>query len=222
MAHGGTLFLDEIGELSLTTQAKLLRVLQFREFERLGGVETIHADTRIVAATNQDLERAVRAGTFREDLYYRINVFTITLPPLRARPADIPALAEFFLTKLAAEHQRRITRISSAAMDFLTRHSWPGNVRELENVIERAVVMCDGSVLEERHLPQPLVPSDEPVVGRMTLDEAVEQLERRMIEDALRAESGNIAAAARLLDTTERILRYKAQKLGLDTSRYRR
>jgi Nif-specific regulatory protein len=222
MAHGGTLFLDEIGELSLTTQAKLLRVLQFREFERLGGVETIHADTRIVAATNQDLERAVRAGTFREDLYYRINVFTITLPPLRARPADIPALAEFFLTKLAAEHERRITRISSAAMDFLTRHSWPGNVRELENVIERAVVMCDGSVLEERHLPQPLVPSDEPVVGRMTLDEAVEQLERRMIEDALRAESGNIAAAARLLDTTERILRYKAQKLGLDTSRYRR
>src|ERR1041385_3370343 len=119
LANGGTMFLDEIGELSPMTQAKLLRVLQFREFERLGGVETLRTDARIVAATNQDLERAVHAGTFREDLYYRINVFTISLPPLRERSADIPALAEYFLGRLGAEHQRKITRNSSGAMDLL-------------------------------------------------------------------------------------------------------
>jgi Nif-specific regulatory protein len=142
MAEGGTLFLDEIGELPLTTQAKLLRVLQFREFERLGGTETLHTDVRIVAATNVDIERAVASGVFREDLYYRVNIFTITLPPLRDRPNDIPALAEYFMRKFGLEHQRKIGRISSAAMDLLCRQPFPGNVRELENLIERAVVVC--------------------------------------------------------------------------------
>jgi Nif-specific regulatory protein len=220
LAQGGTLFLDEIGELPLTTQAKLLRVLQFREFERLGGTQTLHTDVRIVAATNADMERAVQNGAFREDLYYRVNIFTITLPPLRDRRADIPALAEYFLGRLATEHERRIARISSGALDLLTQYHWPGNVRELENVIERAVVVCNGSVVQEGDLPEALR-ATRPSGERLTLGEAVDRLERQMVEDALRAERGNIAAAARVLGTTERIVRYKARKLGVDPSRFR-
>jgi Nif-specific regulatory protein len=220
LAEGGTLFLDEMGELALTTQAKLLRVLQFREFERLGGTQTLHSDVRVVAATNADMERAVANGTFREDLYYRINVFTITVPPLRDRPMDIPALAEYFLREFATEHQRKISRISSGALDVLAAHRWPGNVRELENVIERAVVVCDGSVIQEHHFPAALrapVPAPE----RLTLVEAVDRLERQMTEDALRAEGGSIAGAARVLGTTERVIRYKMRKLGIDPARFR-
>jgi Nif-specific regulatory protein len=222
LAQGGTLFLDELGELSLATQAKLLRVLQFREFERLGGEQTIHTDTRIIAATNKDMERAVREGTFREDLYYRINVFTINLPPLRERRADVPSLAEYFLKKLAVEHQKKISRISSGALDVLAQYSWPGNVRELENVIERAVVVCDGSVIEERHLTPSIVEAKRPDdVENPTLEQAVERLERRMVQEALSRERGSIAAAARVLGTTERVLRYKLQKLKIDPSEYR-
>ncbi|HET9954970.1 MAG TPA: sigma 54-interacting transcriptional regulator, partial [Polyangiaceae bacterium] len=182
LAQGGTLFLDEIGELSPTTQAKLLRVLQSREFERLGGSETLRTDVRIIAATNKEMERAVANGTFREDLYYRLNVFTISLPALRERRADTPALAEYFLTKYAAEHRRKIGRISSAALELLTGYTWPGNVRELENVIERAVVVCDGFVIQEHHLPEPVrvvtrnAPTEKP-----TLAMAVARLERQMI-----------------------------------------
>jgi Nif-specific regulatory protein len=220
LAQGGTLFLDEIGELSLRTQAKLLRALQFREFERVGGTETLHTDVRIVAATNANMERAVASGSFREDLYYRIHIFTITLPALRDRRADIPQLAEYFLGKLSTEHQRKISRISSAAFDLLTRHAWPGNVRELENVIERAVVVCDGAVIQKHHLPAAL--TDVPPLEQLTLSQAVERLERTMVEDALRDQGGNIAAAARVLGTTERIVRYKAQKLGLDPAHYKR
>jgi Nif-specific regulatory protein len=220
LAAGGTLFLDEIGELTLRTQAKLVRALQFRELERIGGTETLHTDVRIVAATNANMERAVQLGSFREDLYDRIHIFTITLPPLRDRRADIPVLAEYFLGKVSAAHQRRISRISSAAMDMLARHSWPGNVRELENVIERAVVVCDGAVIQKHHLPASLDAT--PAPEHLTLGQAVERLERSMVEDALRNQGGNIAAAARVLGTTERIVRYKAQKLGLDPARYRR
>jgi Nif-specific regulatory protein len=220
LAQGGTLFLDEIGELSLRTQAKLLRALQFREFERVGGTETLVADVRIVAATNADMERAVETGSFREDLYYRIHIFTITLPVLRDRRADIPALAEYFLGKLSTEHQRKISRISSAALDLLARHAWPGNVRELENVIERAVVVCDGAVIQKHHLPAAL--TEAPPLEQLTLSQAVERLERGMVEDALRNQGGNIAAAARVLGTTERIVRYKAQKLGVDPAHYKR
>jgi Nif-specific regulatory protein len=221
LAQGGTLFLDEIGELSLAAQAKLLRALQFREFERVGGTETLRTDVRIVAATNVDMEAAVTAGSFREDLYYRINIFTITLPPLRERRADIPALADYFLAKWAVEHQRdKITRIAHAALDVLSEHTWPGNVRELENVIERAVVVCNGSVIQEQHLPHALRAGARPT-ERLTLNEAVERLERQLIEDALRNANGNVAAAARVLGTTERVVRYKAQKLGIDTARLR-
>jgi Nif-specific regulatory protein len=222
LAEGGTLFLDEIGELAPTTQAKLLRVLQFREFERLGGTQTLRTDVRIVTATNANMERAIQAGVFREDLYYRINIFTITLPALRDRRADIPALAEHFLGKLADEHQRRVGRISSGALDLLMQYSWPGNVRELENVIERAVVVCDGVVIQEQHLPAALQEDAAPRGERPTLARAVERLERQMVEEALRNEGGSIVAAARVLGTTERIVRYKARRLGIDASRYRR
>jgi len=221
LAQGGTLFLDEIGELPLTTQAKLLRVLQFREFERLGGTETLRPDVRIVAATNVDIERAVEAGSFREDLYYRINIFTITLPSLRDRPQDIPALAEYFMRKFATEHQRKIGRISSAAMDLLSRQPFPGNVRELENVIERAVVVCKGSVIQESDLPEALRVA---AAGKekLTLAEAVERLETRLIEEALEGEGGSLVGAARALGTTERVIRYKVRKLGIRVGRPRR
>ncbi len=220
LAQCGTLFLDEVAELSLLTQAKLLRVLQFREFERLGGTETIKADVRIVAATNRPLEAAVRAGTLREDLYYRLNVFTITVPPLRERRADIPGLAEYFLAKYAKEHRRRIARISSGAAEILSAYAWPGNVRELENVIERAVVVCGRSVLLEADLPEFLVQRAEAQPNRApTLEEAVSKLEREVIRAALEACDGNAAHAARKLGTSERIVRYKAKKYALLSDR---
>jgi Nif-specific regulatory protein len=213
LAQGGTLFLDEIGELPLATQVKLLRVLQSREYERLGGTETLTANVRLIAATNKDMDLSVASGAFREDLYYRLNVFTITLPPLRDRIADVPALAEYFLTKYGALHGRKIGRIASGALDVLARHGWPGNVRELENAIERAVVVCDGFVLEERHLPAAIrAAGRDKRVGKPSLSEAVEQLERQMIEDALRETGGNLARASRALSTTERVVRYKVGK----------
>jgi Nif-specific regulatory protein len=223
LAQGGTLFLDEIGDLPLSTQVKLLRVLQFREFERLGGTETLKADVRLVAATNKDVERAVAQGKFREDLYYRLNVFTITLPPLRERRGDVPALVEYFVAKYAADHRRKVRLASSGALEVLCQHAWPGNVRELENAIERAVVACDGTVLEERHLPKNVLGASVPAAERATtLAGAVEQLERRMIADALGASMGNLARAARALGTTERVLRYKMTKYQLAPARPRR
>ncbi|HEX4448885.1 MAG TPA: sigma 54-interacting transcriptional regulator, partial [Polyangiaceae bacterium] len=203
LAQGGTLFLDEIGELPLSTQVKLLRVLQFREFERLGGTETLKADVRLVAATNRDVERAVAEGKFREDLYYRLNVFTITLPSLRDRRGDIPALVEYFIEKYSNEHRRKARRTSSAALDALCQHGWPGNVRELENAVERSVVACEGSVVEPRHLPKAVLGASAPAPeAPTTLSGAVEQLERRMIADALGVSMGNLARAARALGTT--------------------
>lgn len=223
LAHGGTLFLDEIGELSPVTQAKLLRVLQFREFERLGGTETLSTDVRIVAATNRDIEAAVAAGSFREDLYYRVNVFTILVPPLRERRTDVPALAEYFLAKYAEQHGCRVRRISSAALEALSRYSWPGNVRELENAIERAVVIARGGVLDESHLPQAVRSEQQvpPQLQNFSLSQAVADLERRMIGEALQTTRGNCARAARALGTTERVVRYKAGKLGLDPTRFK-
>src|SRR5213079_764492 len=156
LADGGTLFLDEIGEVNPPTQVKLLRVLQQREFERVGGTETVKANVRLIAATNKDLERAIAAGSFREDLYYRLNVFTIFAPPLRERKADLLLLADHFVEKFAREHRRSIKRISTPAIDMLTSYHWPGNVRELSNVIERAVVVCDSQVVHAHHLPPTL------------------------------------------------------------------
>jgi Nif-specific regulatory protein len=222
LAQGGTLFLDEIGELPLSTQVKLLRVLQFREFERVGGTETIKADVRLVAATNKNVERAVAEGTFREDLYYRLNVFTITLPTLRDRRSDVPALVEYFLEKFSAEHRRKVRRASSGALHALSRYNWPGNVRELENAVERAVVACEGSLIEERHLPRTIATSASPAPERpTTLGAAVEQLERQMIVEALGASNGNLARAARALGTTERVFRYKMTKYQVAPARAR-
>jgi Nif-specific regulatory protein len=222
LAQGGTLFLDEVGELPLATQVKLLRVLQTRDFERLGGTETLRADARLVAATNRDLEGAIAAGTFREDLYYRLNVFSITVPPLRARPSDIPHLSEHFLAKYAEEHGKRASRIGTAAMDALSQHAWPGNVRELENVIERSVVVCSDSVVELEHLPESLrVAASKGGEPRPTLASAVEALERRLIEEALQDARGSVMQAARALGATERIVRYKATKYGIEATRFR-
>src|SRR5678809_810538 len=156
LADGGTLFLDEIGDLDLSTQVKLLRVLQQREFERLGGTETIKVNVRLIAATNKDLEQAMTASKFREDLYYRLNVFAIFMPPLRERKSDVLLLADHFLEKYAREHGKRIKRISTPAIDMLASYHWPGNVRELENIIERAVLVCETNVIHGHHLPPTL------------------------------------------------------------------
>jgi Nif-specific regulatory protein len=219
-AQGGTLFLDEIGDIPLSTQVKLLRVLQSREYERLGATETLKADVRVIAATNKDLAAAVASGTFREDLFYRLNVFTITLPPLRDRREDLPALAQYFLEKYRREHRRDIRGMTSGALVALAAYSWPGNVRELENAVERAVVSCPGTVVDECHLPKTVRagPPGGASAAPLTLAQAVEELERRMIGDALRESQGNLAQASRRLGTTERILRYKVGKYGLRAS----
>ncbi|HVH45943.1 MAG TPA: sigma 54-interacting transcriptional regulator [Labilithrix sp.] len=222
LAEGGTLFLDEIGELSLSTQVKLLRVLQEREFERLGGTETIKANVRLITATNKDFEKAIAAGTFREDLYYRLNVFSVFVPPLRERRPDIMLLSDHFVAKYAAEHRKSIKRVSTPAIDMLMGYHWPGNVRELENTIERAVVVCDGSVIHAHHMPPALQTAEASGTAiTVSLGEAMGKYERSLIEDALKSARGNRAQAARLLQTTERILSYKATKHGIDVERYR-
>jgi len=222
MADGGTLFLDEIGDVNPATQVKLLRVLQEREFDRVGGTETIKANVRLVAATNKDLERAIAAGTFREDLYYRLNVFTIFIPALRERKADLLMLVDHFLEKFAAEHKRSIKRISTPAIDMLASYHWPGNVRELENTLERAVLMCDGEVIHGHHLPPSLQTAEASgTITRVSLSDAVSAYEKDLIQDALKTTRGNRARAARLLDSTERIINYKVKQYGIDASRFR-
>jgi Nif-specific regulatory protein len=222
LAEGGTLFLDEIGDVNLAAQVKLLRVLQEREFERVGGTETIKASVRLVAATNKDLERAIAAGTFREDLYYRLNVFTIFIPPLRDRKADLVMLVDHFLEKFAREHARNIKRISTPAIDMLASYHWPGNVRELENTLERAVLTCDGEVIHAHHLPPSLQTAEASgTVTRVSLSDAVSAYEKDLIQDALKTTRGNRAKAARLLDSTERIINYKIRQYGIDARRFR-
>ncbi len=222
LAHGGTLFLDEVGELSSSTQVKLLRVLQEREFERLGGVEPIRVDVRMIAATNKDLEAAVRQGTFREDLYYRLNVFTLCLPPLRERRPDILLLADHFVEKYAAAHGKDVRRIATTAIDMLMSYHWPGNVRELENCLERAVLVCEGGVIHGHHLPPTLQTAEvSGTLPRLALEAAVDSYEKDLILDALKTARGNRARAARLLSTTERVIGYKVKKYGIDCARYR-
>jgi Nif-specific regulatory protein len=222
LAHGGTLFLDEVGELSPATQVKLLRVLQEREFERLGGVSPVKVDVRLIAATHRDLEAAVKAGTFREDLYYRLQVFELYMPPLRERQADILLLADHFVEKIAAAQGKDVRRISTSAIDMLVAYHWPGNVRELENAIERAILVSEGGVIHAHHLPPSLQTAE--VSGTLSgsgLGEAVAAFERDLLQDALKSARGNRSRAARLLQTTERILNYKIQKYGLEPERFR-
>ncbi len=222
LAHGGTLFLDEVGELSPATQVKLLRVLQEKEFERLGGVSPIKVNVRVVAATNKDLEAAVKDGVFREDLYYRLNVYSIYLPPLRERRPDVPLLADHFVEKYARAHGKDVRRIATSAIDMLMSYHWPGNVRELENCLERAVLVCDSGVIHAHHLPPTLQTAE--VSGtllRQSLREALDAQEKDLIQDALKSARGNRAKAARLLDTTERIIGYAVRKYGIDPSRFK-
>jgi Nif-specific regulatory protein len=221
LADGGTLFLDEIGDLNVTTQIKLLRILQEREFERLGGTETIKVNVRLIAATNKELEAAIGEGQFREDLYYRLNVFAIYMPPLRERKSDVLLLADHFLEKYAREHGKSIKRISTPAIDMLSSYHWPGNVRELENTVERAVIVCDSNVIHGHHLPPTLQTAEgSGTVTRLSLETAVESYERDIILDALKSTRGNRKKAAKLLDTTERIIGYKVKKYGIDTHRF--
>ena len=221
-AEGGTLFLDEIGELNLATQIKLLRVLQEREFERLGGTETIRANIRLIAATNKDLEKAIAAGEFREDLYYRLNVFSIFVPPLRERKPDVLLLADYFLEKFSREHGKAVKRVSTPAIDMLSSYHWPGNVRELANVMERAVVVCDAQVVHAHHLPPTLQTAEATgTASSATLRVSMEAFEKDALLDALKSARGNRAKAARLLATTERIFNYRVRKYAIDWRRFK-
>jgi Nif-specific regulatory protein len=221
LADGGTLLLDEIGDINLATQVKLLRVLQEREFERLGGTELLKVDVRMIAATNKDLETAVTGGSFRQDLLYRLNVFTIFVPPLRDRPSDVLLLADHFVEKLSTDHGKQVKRISTPAIDALVSYHWPGNVRELQNVIERAVLVCDGQVIHLHHLPPTLQTAEgSGTANSQSLGDAVAGFERDLIEDALKMARGNRARAARLLQATRRIVNYKITQYGIDWKRY--
>ncbi|MFN7931320.1 MAG: sigma 54-interacting transcriptional regulator, partial [Blastocatellia bacterium] len=222
MADGGTIFLDEVGELSLAMQVKLLRVLQEREFERVGSSQTQQTDVRLITATNKNLENAIAEKSFRDDLYYRLNVFTVFLPPLRERKPDILLLADHFVEKYAREHNKPVHRISTPAIDMLMSYHWPGNVRELENCIERAVVVCNDAVIHSHHLPPSLQTAEvTDTMPQQSLTAAVETLEREMITEALKITHGNQTRAATLLQITERVVNYKVKKFGISCERFR-
>ncbi|MFP4163785.1 MAG: sigma 54-interacting transcriptional regulator [Chitinispirillaceae bacterium] len=223
-ADGGTLFLDEIGEMSLPAQSRLLRAIQEKEFQRVGGTDSIKVNVRLICATNRVLEEDVREKRFREDLYYRINVFTISLPPLRERGADALLLADYFVRKYSQLHDKEIDRISTTAIDMLSAYHWPGNVRELENVIERSVIVATGNVINGHDLPPTLQMKDVNLKGKRTdsFDKMVAAYERELIVDALKDTFGNQTEAAKLLGTTKRIIQYKINKYGIDFSRFKR
>jgi Nif-specific regulatory protein len=222
LANKGTIFLDEIGSIGLDVQANLLRVLQEKEFERVGGHKTIKVDVRIIAATNKNLEESVEEETFRGDLYYRLNVFPIYMPPLRERKTDILLLADFFLEHYAKENNKDIRRFSTPAIDMLMEYHWPGNVRELENCIERAVLLCEEGVIHSYHLPPTIQTGTESdTLPQRSLEEAISNIEREMIIDALKNTRGNISSAAKILKTTVRIFSYKAKKYDVDYQQYR-
>ncbi|MBE9547183.1 MAG: sigma-54-dependent Fis family transcriptional regulator, partial [Proteobacteria bacterium] len=221
-AHGGTLFLDEIGTLNLTAQAKLLRVLQEREIERVGGEKTIKVDVRIIAATSKPLEKALDEGNFREDLYYRLNIFPVYLPSLRERKTDILLLADFFLEKYSKRYDKGTRRFATSAIDMLMRYHWPGNVRELENCIERAVILCNDHVIHSYHLPPTLQAAEKTrTPPSRSLTYILETVERDLIIDALKTTKGNMTKAAGLLDTTERVLGLRIKKYRIQPKQYR-
>ena len=222
-ANGGTIFLDEVGELSPLAQAKLLRVLQERQFQPLGTARMVKVNVRIIVATNRNLEKESAAGTFRPDLYYRLNVFPIYMPPMRERGSDIILLADFFVGKYSGQLGKTIKRISTPAIDLLLAYHWPGNVRELENCIERATLLADGDTIESVHLPPSLQMKALAPQGKKQgqLASLVGAYERSLIVDALKEVHGNQSKAARLLGTTKRIVQYKVEKLGIDVERFK-
>ncbi len=222
MASGGTVFLDEIGDLSPATQIKLLRVLQEKEFERVGGSGTIKADVRIIAATNRDLEKMINSREFREDLYYRMNVFPIYLPPLRDRRTDILLLADYFVEKYSRKNLKTIQRISTEAIDMLMSYHWPGNVREIENCIERAVLLTNQGVIHAHHLPPTLQTAEATgTVLQGGLENTMDNIERSLIIDALKSSRGNMAKAAKDLGITERVMGLRIKKHNIDYRRFR-
>lgn len=221
-ANGGTLFLDEIGEVSPAVQVKLLNVLQDRTLERVGGNAAIPLDVRVIAATNRDLPQAIRAGTFREDLYYRLNVVQLQVPPLREREGDVLLLAEAFLRRFAAENDKSIRGFSSAACARLKQHEWPGNVRELENAVERAVIMCEGPQIEADHLPSPSSPPPSaPLTGIEVPGASMADVERFAILRTLEAVGGSTTRAAEILQISVRTLQYRLHDYGMSKRRGR-
>ena len=221
-ADGGSIFLDEIGELSLAMQTKLLRVLQERTFERVGGNKPIQVNIRILAATNRDLLKMAGEGKFREDLYYRLNVFPITIPPLRERGSDIITLSDYFVLKFAKENGKQVRRISTTALQMLMNYPWPGNVRELENVIERAVILCNDEVIHAYNLPPSL--QDAMISGtheRSNLESKIESIEYEFLVEALKKYQGNMTDAAKELGMTRRILGLRMKKYRLDYKNFR-
>ncbi len=222
MANGGTIFLDEIGDLPMSTQVKLLRVIQEREFERLGGSETIAVDVRIVCATNCNLEQLIEDGEFREDLFYRINVFPIFVPALRERRNDIPLLVDHFIQKFNKKNKANVKRITTSAIDMLMMYRWPGNVRELENVIERACILSRDNVVHGYNLPPTLQTAESTATGSNEgMTGVLERLEKQLIIDGLISTKGNITKAAELLKITERMLGTRIKKYKIDAWRYK-
>ena len=224
LANGGTIFLDEIGDISQTTQIKLLRVLQEREFERIGGEQTIKCDVRVITATNRKLEDMIEQGDFRQDLYYRLNVFPIHVPPLRERRTDIIPITDFFVEKYRKIHGKNIRRISTPAIDMLSSYHWPGNVRELENCIERAVLLSNEGVIRGHHLPPSLQISDPTsrAPGSSNLQSILDSMEKELIMDALKETKGNMAKAARELGLTERVMGLRAKKYKIDARSFKK
>lgn len=222
-AHNGTIFLDEVSELSASAQAKLLRVLQEKQFQPLGSSRVITTNARVIAATNRHLEECITAGRFRNDLYYRLSVFPIYLPPLRDRGNDIILLADHFVLKYSKEMGKPVKRISTSVIEVFLSHQWPGNVRELENCIERAILLTEGDAIEMIHLPPSLQAKmregDPTEKGRLST--VILSQERSLILEALKETRGNQSQAARLLGTTKRIIQYKIQKLGIDPAKFR-
>lgn len=219
LADTGTIFLDEIGDIPINLQVKLLRVLQEHQIERLGSTENINIDVRILAATHQNLEAKIKDGSFREDLFYRLNIVSLNIPPLRERKEDILPLVEYFIDKYAKENSKKKLSVSKEAVDLLIKYNFPGNVRELENIIERAVVLCRTETITVNDLPNVVIgfkaEKEIPINEESTLIEQVEELEKKLIYDALSKANGNQSQAGRMLGLTERNLRYKMQKYGI-------
>ncbi len=222
MAHGGTLFLDEVADLSPATQAKLLRVLQEKEFTRVGGTQLIRVDIRLITATNKDLRKALQEGSFREDLYYRINVIPLHLPPLRERKEDIPLLINHFLAKKAEEENQAIKQISPDALKLMVNYEWPGNIRELQNIIEQVVTLCPSPNIQSEDLPTHFrqhIRSNslkgQAFSGNLSFERAVEAFERDIILEALEKTNYIQTHAAELLGITRRILKYKMDTLRI-------
>ena len=218
MAHGGTIFLDEVGDLPLTIQAKLLRILQDKTLERVGGAETLRVNVRVIAATNRDLEKLVREEKFREDLYYRLNVFPIFVPPLRERKTDILELANYFVEKYSRENNKYVRRISTPAIDMLISYHWPGNVRELEHAVEHVFVLVKGDSIRIEHLPEEVIQGAvvrRGLGGPPSARSILEESERRAIQMVLERLAWNKVAASRELGVSRTTLWRKMRKLGI-------